>query len=835
MNKLRHYQEEAVTRLTGATRGILVAAGGSGKTVCACAAIDRMCARKSGLSVLWLAPTLELLDQAAATADLFDLTRKCKFVTKCYQAGECAKGYDICVLDEAHVAAAPTFRKLIAGYDGILWGLTATPGRDRESYSDLVSLIGPVIYEIGREDLLKEGFVAPASVSFYAPNEEGEMAEAIHDDTEKRFSRMKYALPHVIKQLSRQPIELAAVILGRNMTEALVMAEQHGLDSAAPLARLSRYSSKVSEWIARAAERELKSRALWQSVQFLAITQNTRRNNLIIELAQQQTRPTIILVNTIVHGQWLSKRIPGSLLLHSKMNNRDEAVKKVRDGSVRVAIATSLLDTGFDAPCLEVIIVTTAGRSSIKSIQRTARVLRPYEQKESGRVIDFWDWQHPMLRDQSRARGKIYYDLKYDFVGSEEILPVVLKSLGISIHPALGLSRGKPNSKESGCINHVQRLSSATVTPDTKDTKERDHSVLSPSILKNKAVCPGFINDYGDKPSADRGTLGHKGVETRNPELAGDDTALRESIAKCIAYEDRIRAKFGGNVKKFQEIRLHYFDQWGYADLILIAENRAALIDWKFAYNLYEADSPQFWAYCKGIWDKWPDVDSIDVHVGHPFLNVTDVETFNRVTHYSKFSVEIKAISERARKNDPKDYRITDQCRYCGFAGKCPKLAELGYKIGQRYGSDIEIPDIDFHGSQVSDPSIMAALLRLAPIVKKAASGWVRAALDMYDNGLEIPGFKVLQRSGKKDVASAKVAYEIIKRNFVPQITPEEFLTHCNVSLPSLEELVSGASPRGEKGRNTELFEAMLEDEGCLVTGAAARYMVPIRKGEDDE
>jgi hypothetical protein len=170
---------------------------------------------------------------------------------------------------------------------------------------------------------------------------------------------------------------------------------------------------------------------------------------------------------------------------------------------------------------------------------------------------------------------------------------------------------------------------------------DRAHSRLSPSTLKGKAICPGFFSDpEGDKSAANRGTLGHKAIETRNPDLCGDDMQLRAAVEWCIQYQDHIVA----GRAYVQEIKVYYFDQHGYFD-ILVPDKIADLLDWKFAYNEYEADSPQFWAYCVGVFDAYPQVEAIRVHVVHPFLNhMIDEELFTRKDHYNKFKMEIAAI-----------------------------------------------------------------------------------------------------------------------------------------------------------------------------------------------
>lgn len=357
---------------------------------------------------------------------------------------------------------------------------------------------------------------------------------------------------------------------------------------------------------------------------------------------------------------------------------------------------------------------------------------------------------------------------------------------------------------------------------------------MSPSSLKSKAICPGFMNDpSGDKTAADRGTLGHKAVETDNPDLAGEDLQLRSAVVRCMDYKNALlhemRVRFG-EVSVYQEIKMYYFDQWGHSDLLYIAGPFAALIDWKFAFNEYEADAPQFWAYCLGIWKKYPNVEEIVVHVGLPFLGYTDIEVFTRKRHFIDFSIRIKAIIAAQTLNDAAHFRITEQCAFCGFAGKCRKLAEYGLEIGRRYAPELGIPDHPtLHGSAITDPQVIADLLRLARPMKAAAEGWGKAAMSMYDNGIIIPGHRLMSKKGNRQISGTKKAFDVIKQHFDTELTIEQFLDMCDISATALDALVEAKAPERGKAAAKRLLAAHLEDEGVLDEGGSGRFFKPVK------
>jgi hypothetical protein len=370
-----------------------------------------------------------------------------------------------------------------------------------------------------------------------------------------------------------------------------------------------------------------------------------------------------------------------------------------------------------------------------------------------------------------------------------------------------------------------------TVSPQLKHNT-RKHSRYSPSVLKPLAICSGFINDeFGDKKYADRGSRGHQCVEENTPNQILDDPSLKQAVIWCLAYKKHIidKAAKHGNVQVYQEVELHYFDQWGFSDFIAISHNatHAALMDWKFANHFYAADAPQFWAYCLGIWNRWATVETLDVHVVHPFRGQIDVESFSRSAHYDLFAARVTALIERGRRNDPAEYQPAAQCAYCGHAGTCPALARIGIAIGARYDETFVVipPSGSAHGSEITDPATMALLLRLAPIMDKAVRGWRKAGVDMWNQGTEIPGFELTHTAGRRVLDSARAAYAVVK----DRIPVEQYLDACSVSVPELEKLYASTAKRGEKEKSKMQLMALLEDENLLSSGAGSAHLRPLR------
>ena len=147
--------------------GLLALPTGAGKTRTAAMALLELLTEGSVSTVLWLAPTRELLQQAEATtvemwrsygtavdvelvrADVLgrladDVERGIIFATPQMVVSRLRRGMvpktDVVVFDEAHHVEAPLFREAVARirseHGAALLGLSATPGRTREAETE---------------------------------------------------------------------------------------------------------------------------------------------------------------------------------------------------------------------------------------------------------------------------------------------------------------------------------------------------------------------------------------------------------------------------------------------------------------------------------------------------------------------------------------------------------------------------------------------------------------------------------------------------------------------------------------------------------------------------
>jgi superfamily II DNA or RNA helicase len=159
-------QAEALKQALNNRRGIISMPTGSGKSF-----VIALIASRLNVKTLVVVPSLEIRSQLREALAAF----KCDMANIAIENIDSAKlktmtGFDCLIVDEAHHAAAATYRRLNkTAWKGIYYRfmLTATPFRTNTEETLLFEgVAGQVIYELTYKDAVKDGYIVPVEAYY---------------------------------------------------------------------------------------------------------------------------------------------------------------------------------------------------------------------------------------------------------------------------------------------------------------------------------------------------------------------------------------------------------------------------------------------------------------------------------------------------------------------------------------------------------------------------------------------------------------------------------------------------------------------------------------------
>lgn len=376
---------------------------------------------------------------------------------------------------------------------------------------------------------------------------------------------------------------------------------------------------------------------------------------------------------------------------------------------------------------------------------------------------------------------------------------------------------------------HDGKLEKKTLTNIYIMSTERKHAAHSPSSWLYKSRCSGFTNDQDrDATAANKGEFLHLCVEKENLDLTPPsgveyDEYGRKAAQMCLDYITHVKSEMS-KPQVFKEEKLEMLGQWGFADMVILDGDTAHLIDFKFAWNAYKADGFQFKGYTLGVVNKWPFVKKVVVHVLHPFIDLIDLHEF---TDFAALLEECGVMVAAAQKADPATFRTGDYCTYCGRKAECPKLNEMALAISTKYQpEELAIPE-ELLPENITDPQIVAKGMIVAPVMEEWCRKIKKRALELrMQEGVEIPGFELKERSASFSINNAQAAWEAVKDT----ISPEEYAGCAEVKIGALEKVFAEKAPRGQKTTSKAQLRDKLLDAGAARQEGVVHFLKRIKQ-----
>ena len=332
---------------------------------------------------------------------------------------------------------------------------------------------------------------------------------------------------------------------------------------------------------------------------------------------------------------------------------------------------------------------------------------------------------------------------------------------------------------------------------DTPPT--RGHSPLGMSVLERRFMCPGSMAAEEGRPNttsvwAKRGTDLHEvGAaclrENLNPlDVISEDP---EGAGMVMAYQIEVQSahdRLGGELLVEHAFELSALSNlyWGTADAVIIAPPVLYVADLKtgrgHAVPVRRPDGRvnlQLGGYGLGALHSLPaglahEITSIELCVVQPALGPPQ-RTIMTIAEVQDLAADLIEIAEAAL--DPEATRIAgDHCRFCRAAGDCPALRDKALIAARLefYTPEAELVEgfpVPPAPSTLT-PVQLGHVLEGAEIIDQWLSSVRAHAKALADKGVEIPGFKLVDKRGRRVWANEDDAERI-----VGTLTPSVFYT----------------------------------------------------------
>ncbi len=150
----------------------------------------------------------------------------------------------------------------------------------------------------------------------------------------------------------------------------------------------------------------------WETSYKINVVCNEERNDMIKKIVMENQIPTLIIVRYIEHGEILQELLPEARFLSGQTSGeeRKKAIDEFEEGTLKIIIATSIFNEGISINAIQLLIIASAGKSTIEVAQRLGRSLRidPKRGKYSVKVFDFMDVGNKYTERHSMQRVNIY-------------------------------------------------------------------------------------------------------------------------------------------------------------------------------------------------------------------------------------------------------------------------------------------------------------------------------------------------------------------------------------------------------------------------------------------
>jgi len=391
---------------------------------------------------------------------------------------------------------------------------------------------------------------------------------------------------------------------------------------------------------------------------------------------------------------------------------------------------------------------------------------------------------------------------------------------------------------------------------------ETAHAKYGPSGAQSRDICPGHKGNPGSSEASEQGDRLHAVCEHNGDEDAAAVTYTKAKKKAWIPLEkeewewvnmalEYVRSLPDTDLKTEHKINLTPLGfegmDFGTADRVSFTPFGLGMhmVDYKFGWGAITdvEKNFQFMIYALGLFNEFPQVESITVHMVQPKLNTLDSHKWVR-SDIARLDSIVRASHDRViqweQTNDVSLLRVDPiNCERCRHQGRCPKWQELGiatvsavedtgitkYEEPKEQLTPSMIPALISQNWDVAsaDPVRVAQFLACIPAMEAFFTKFKKYALEVNEQVGELPGFSVVSTAGKSDLISPVDVVKVVSEKF--DVTANEIIGTMKPSLTELKALVSSRAPRGDKAKYAEAVVEALSDQGLILKSSGTSYL----------
>jgi superfamily II DNA or RNA helicase len=377
-------QKESIKKWWGKQMGTIEAATGFGKTFVACKIAEFIQDKREGATVIVVVPTLQLQSQWEDELNRFGVKNYKVFVINSISKADHVLRCGLLILDEIHMYAAPTFRKV---FDSVkfTWGLGLTATITRPDGLDYILRQRlPVIDTISQTEAKKNGWISnyrEYNLPVYlTPRDRAEL-DSYTKQFNYWFSKFEYDFNLAMSCAKMENARSYAQHCGLGTDEVLRNAVQ-----------FARFMRLRKDFLYKTEHKLLMAKKLIEKFKLKTIT-FSQSTEFASELHKSLGDRSVLYHSSLPTELRVVK---GKKTKFGSTKLRKEALLKFKDNRYKTDVINTAkaLDQGFDVQDIELGIITSRTKNPIQHVQRTGRIARNFTYKDGtakkGAIINLY-------------------------------------------------------------------------------------------------------------------------------------------------------------------------------------------------------------------------------------------------------------------------------------------------------------------------------------------------------------------------------------------------------------------------------------------------------------